>query len=266
MKRTLALVLLLAALCLPSASAAEGRTVSVRLNGALLTQNALLRDGVTYLPLRALMEALGFTVTWESESRSALAVSESCYLAAPVGSRAIHINHRTLYAAEETVVRDGVTYAPLRLIAEELGLSVHWDRAAQCAVVGGSVTNTPYCAEDLYWLSRIISAESRGETLTGQIAVGNVVLNRVQSDAFASDIRAVIFEVLGGYTQFEPVINGTIYDEPSARSVTAAKLALAGVRTAGESLYFFSPALSSGSWIRASRSYYTTIGCHEFYL
>ncbi|MFR3921270.1 MAG: cell wall hydrolase [Dysosmobacter welbionis] len=39
-------------------------------------------------------------------------------------------------------------------------------------------------AMDLYWLSRIISAESRGENMTGQIAVGNVVLNRVAAKEF----------------------------------------------------------------------------------
>ena len=39
-----------------------------------------------------------------------------------------------------------------------------------------------------------------------------------------------------------------------------------GANTAGDSLYFFAPALSAGSWIRSSRTYYTTIGCHRFYL
>lgn len=47
---------------------------------------------------------------------------------------------------------------------------------------------------DLYWLSRIISAESRGESLKGQIAVGNVVLNRVEEDDFPDTIPAVIFD------------------------------------------------------------------------
>ena len=120
--------------------------------------------------------------------------------------------------------------------------------------------------EDLYWLSRIISAESRGETLIGQIAVGNVVLNRVRSEKFADSVKDVVFEVDSGYVQFEPVSNGTIYDEPTYRSMLAAKMALAGCDIVGDSLYFFSPALSSGSWIRANRTYLTTIGCHRFYL
>ena len=44
-----------------------------------------------------------------------------------------------------------------------------------------------------------------------------------------------------------------------------ARLVLAGVDAAGESLYFFNPSLSQGSWVRANRTYHMTIGCHRFY-
>ena len=42
--------------------------------------------------------------------------------------------------------------------------------------------------------------------------------------------------------------------------------ALAGTDIVGGCLYFYAPALSQGTWIRANRTYYTTIGCHRFYL
>ena len=60
--------------------------------------------------------------------------------------------------------------------------------------------------------------------------------------------------------------NGTIYLEPTASSVLAAKLALEGADVVGESLYFYAPALSAGSWIVKNCTYYATIGCHRFYL
>ena len=126
------------------------------------------------------------------------------------------------------------------------------------------IETAEWTEDDLYWLSRIISAESRGESLTGQIAVGNVICNRVDASEFPNTIRGVIFDRKNG-VQFEPVSNQTIYNEPSAQSVLAARLVLAGVDAAGDSLYFFNPALSKGSWIRANRPYYTTIGCHMFF-
>ena len=136
-----------------------------------------------------------------------------------------------------------------------------------CGMGGAAVTSpgAKYNAVQLYWLSRIISAESQGESLQGQIAVGNVVLNRVKSKDFPNSIPAVIFDTKGG-VQFEPVSNGTLYQAPTAQSVTAAKRALDGERPVGNCLYFYAPALSKGVWISTNRTYYTTIGCHRFYL
>ena len=101
--------------------------------------------------------------------------------------------------------------------------------------------------------------------MSGQIAVGNVVLNRVRSTEFPESVQAVVFDRKDG-VQFEPVSNGSVYDEPTARSVLAAKAALAGTDIVGDCLYFYAPALSQGTWIRSNRTYYTTIGCHRFYL
>lgn len=269
MRKTLAAALLCAALStlLTTSAMAQSRTVSAAVNGRTITDDALLSDGVTYVPIRSFLSALGdFVVQWEYETRSAVASGSGHYITAPVGSNLLYVNGNTLNAPTKNRIRRGSTYIPLRLVAEELGLSVHWDSERQCAVVSGELPASYRSDEDFYWLSRIISAESRGEALIGQIAVGNVVLNRVRSDEFAGSIKDVVFEVDSGYTQFEPVSNGTIYNEPAKKSLLAAKMALAGYDIVGDSLYFFSPALSSGSWIRANRTYLTTIGCHQFYL
>ena len=100
--------------------------------------------------------------------------------------------------------------------------------------------------------------------LLGQIAVGNVVLNRVAASEFPGTIPAVIFDRKHA-VQFEPVENGTVYRTPSSRSVEAAMRVLDGENTVGEALYFYAPALSPGTWINANRVYHMTIGCHRFY-
>ena len=99
----------------------------------------------------------------------------------------------------------------------------------------------------------------------GQIAVGNVVLNRVANEQFPDTIKDVIFDTKYA-VQFEPVSNGTVYDEPAQSSVLAAKMVLEGARVVGDCLYFFAPALSEGTWIVNNRTYFTTIGGHDFYL
>ena len=123
---------------------------------------------------------------------------------------------------------------------------------------------SPYTADELYWMARIISAESRGEPLRGKVAVGTVVLNRVASEEFPDDVRSVIFDTKWG-VQFTPVANGTVYNEPTAESVLAARLVLEGGREAGDSLYFIAPSLTDNHWVMDNRTYVTTIGVHWFY-
>ena len=67
-------------------------------------------------------------------------------------------------------------------------------------------------------------------------------------------------------TVVEPTANGTIYHDPTEQSILAARLVLNGTNAAGDCLYFFSPSLSEGKWIRENRPSFTTIGCHRFYL
>ena len=147
-----------------------------------------------------------------------------------------------------------------------------WGEALDCQVewdpyLGGAAVTSPgaaYDAGELYWLSRIICAESGAESMAGQIAVGNVILNRVRNGSFPNTVEGVIFDRKDA-VQFEPVSNGRVYLPPTSQSVEAAKRALDGENVVGSALYFYAPALSQGTWINANRPYQQTIGCHRFY-
>ena len=115
--------------------------------------------------------------------------------------------------------------------------------------------------DDLYWLSRIIHAEAKGESAEGQIAVGNVILNRMKSDEFPDTLKGVIFQK----NQFSPVGNGMIYDEPTSESVESANKVLAGEKVVGDDvLFFYNPNVVGGSSWVWSREVVDTIGNHNF--
>ncbi|MCI9554384.1 MAG: cell wall hydrolase [Oscillibacter sp.] len=256
MKRRFFVGLLAAAsLCLPVQAA---RPAGLQVDGELLQTAAYVEEGTAYAPLRDLLDALGgWTVWWDGSA--ARAVSEGASLSAEPGG-VLTVNG-TRYPCAVDVV-DGRTYVPLRLTAEALGGSVRWDPWLDGAAV--TSPGAEHDAMDYYWLARIIHAESGGEALEGQIAVGNVVLNRVSSEDFPDSVPGVIFDDENG-VQFEPVSNGSVTKEPTELSREAARRALAGENTAGDALYFFAPALSQGTWIDSSRAYRQTIGCHRFY-
>jgi spore germination cell wall hydrolase CwlJ-like protein len=121
-----------------------------------------------------------------------------------------------------------------------------------------------YDYEDLYWLARVISAEAKGESFTGQIGVGTVVLNRVRSKEFPNTVKGVVFDQKYG-TQFTPVANGTIYQTPTASAVVAAKMCLDGYTLSNSVLYFLNPRIATSSWIVQNRKYAFRIGNHDFY-
>lgn len=257
MKRTIfAGFLAAAALCLPVQAA---RPAAVQVDGERLNASAYVEGGTTYAPLRDLLETLGdWNVWWDGSA--ARAVSEDASLSADPDENVLTVNGRRYPCVVDVVA--GRTYVPLRLTAEALGGSVRWDPWLDGAAV--TSPGAEHDAMDYYWLSRIIHAESGGEALEGQIAVGNVVLNRVASEDFPDSIPGVIFDEENG-VQFEPVANGTVVNDPTELSLEAARRVLDGENTVGDALYFFAPALSQGTWIDSSRTYRQTIGCHRFY-
>lgn len=127
-----------------------------------------------------------------------------------------------------------------------------------------SLNNSNFTEKDLYWLARIVQAEAPGDIDDGQIAVANVVLNRLNS-GWARTIKDVIFQRINGTYQFTPVENGTIYNTPPKRAVNNAIRALNGERMVPKNVYYFyMPAsYNQNDWIR-TRPIYRQIGIHRF--
>ena len=121
-----------------------------------------------------------------------------------------------------------------------------------------------YGARDVYWLSHIINAEAGNQPMDGQIAVGNVVLNRVADERFPNSVKEVVFDRRGGVAQFSPTADGRISLTPDEDAELAAKLAFEGYDPVGESLYFINPSACNASWFNSRLTYTATIGDHVF--
>ena len=130
---------------------------------------------------------------------------------------------------------------------EALGLSV------------GASTPGEDASGELALLARLISAEARGEPYAGQVAVGAVVLNRVEHPSFPNTIAEVIFQP----GAVSCMLDGQ-WDEPVSESAyAAARDALNGSDPSGGAIYYFNPATATSAWIW-SRPEILTIGNHRF--
>ena len=166
-----------------------------------------------------------------------------------------------------TVTDEGV-FVPAAPAAAAFGFTMWDDSDGGVTLSGGGPIESAesfYDADELYWLSHIIYAESGCEPMLGKIAVGNVVLNRVRSELYPDTIYGVIFDRRFGTVQFTPVASGTIDLEPSEEAVIAAKICLEGFSLSDEIEFFFNPDIAESTWISDNRPWIMTIAHHEFY-
>ncbi|MBE6656427.1 MAG: copper amine oxidase [Ruminococcaceae bacterium] len=241
--------------------------------GERLPVDGHLINSTTYIPLRSFFEkyAPGAKLTYYASIRTAELKGEGLTVSARDGSHILYANGRCLYA--DTPIRilsDGTMYVPIRMLSKVLSLDVFWSEKYRSVTLSGTPTPledgaTYYSEEDLYWLSRIISAEARGEPFIGQVAVGNVVYNRKAHPAYPGTVKGVIFDRQGGVVQFSPVDDGSIWQTPHATSVTAAKVCMEGYTVSDRILFFYAPSMVSSTWIERNRPYAFTIAGHRFF-
>ncbi|MEC9488270.1 MAG: cell wall hydrolase [Halanaerobium sp.] len=109
-------------------------------------------------------------------------------------------------------------------------------------------------------LAHLINGEARGEPLAGQIAVGAVVLNRINSPEFPNTMKGVIFQK----GQFSCVSDGQFYLKPGRTTYEAAERALAGEDPSRGALYFYNPETASTLYWLEQRPITVIIGDHVF--
>ncbi len=122
-----------------------------------------------------------------------------------------------------------------------------------------SSSNGNYNSSDLYLMAKAIYAEGRGESYTGQVAIGAVIMNRLRSPDFPNTISGIIYQK-GAFTA---VADGQINLEPNQTAYNAARDAMNGWDPTYGALYYYNPAKATSAWI-FSRPTVTVIGKHVF--
>ena len=125
--------------------------------------------------------------------------------------------------------------------------------------INSSSSGGGYSNSDYNLLARIISAEARGEPYNGQVAVGAVVLNRIEHPSFPDTLSGVIYQK----GAFSCISDGQFNVAVADSAYRAAEDALNGVDPSGGAIYYYNPRTATSTWIR-SRPVIRTIGKHTF--
>ena len=123
-----------------------------------------------------------------------------------------------------------------------------------------SSSTTSSTSNDVELLARIIAAEARGEPYIGQVAVGAVILNRVEHASFPNTLAGVIYQS-GAFTAVDDGQFASVAVTETSRK--AANAALSGWDPTGGAIYYYNPAVATSKWIW-SRPVLCTIGEHVF--
>lgn len=202
----------------------------------------------------------------DDEGNTANVVQETLSMMVSTKVPYILANGRYFYEKDSIVILNDHVAVPLRTLARVFNLDVAYD-SETCAVLltrgknsGAYVQpgDSYYDADTLYWLSRIIYAESGNQSMDGKIAVGNVVMNRVNNPQFPDNI----YDVLNQKNQFSPA-SILSKKKPNDESILAAKLVMDGAQVVPNALFFARAGLSC--YASKTRTYVTTIGAHAFY-
>ena len=227
-----------------------------------------MQNGVSYVSVSGMAQALdeNAQVVWDGTAGLVTVTTPGLTLTAKVGDLYLVANGRYLYLPDRVQLSGESVIVPLWAMAEAFDAALGWDSVSgQVTVTRGSGAiqsgDQYYNQEDLFWLSRVIDAESGNQPLEGMMAVGNVVMNRVSSPIYPNTVEGVLAQK----NQFSTYRSGRLADNtPNAARVIAAKLVLDGgvVEETEGALYFDS---NSNSWAARNRECVAVIGGHKFY-
>lgn len=245
--------------------------VPMYINGIKVADGTKVGE-ITYTPLRDFVDFMGeqTNIAWDETTSTVKITGEGLDLSATVGNQYITVNERCFYVPEGVLIIDGAVSVPVREISKVFSVPIEWDEESSsvsiCADEPVIIEGGPdyYNKDDLYWLARLINAESGNQPMDGKLGVGNVVMNRVKDPTCPDSIYGVIFDKRYG-VQFSVTETGGIYAEPNEESIIAAKLCLEGYSIVDNSIYFVNPDIGVSSWFTQTRVFVASIGDHDFY-
>jgi len=209
-----------------------------------------LIDGRLYVPVRYVAEFLHADIHWNDEEQTLTITSVPLETVSDDNTLA-DISARHGLSQAQVVKRNG--FSSKESIKNGMKLAV---------IIPSVLENKakPFTESEYQLLAKLVQVESGYESYEGQLAVANVILNRVEHPSFPSTIKDVIYSG----KQFPPAHNGLLdRSKPNASVLKATKDALNGKNNVEGALYFFNPRYSKGSFWD-SLNVVATIGNHRF--
>jgi phosphatidylinositol-3-phosphatase len=124
------------ALSIPTAASASVPT-QVYMHGNKLISEVSAQNvsGTTFVPIRAIAEALGFEVAWKGDERKVTLDKADKMIELKIGNPVIQMNGIPFTLENAPYIESGSSMLPVRFLAEQLGLQVDWDQTTSSVFI-----------------------------------------------------------------------------------------------------------------------------------
>ena len=125
-------------------------TIAVVVNGQALNfdQPPVMENGRALVPLRAIFEALGAEVGWDSDTQTVTAMKDDIVITLQIGSNILYKNEEKITLDVPAKTEGGRTLVPTRAVAESFGASVGWFESTQTVAITTAETTLKVELED----------------------------------------------------------------------------------------------------------------------
>lgn len=112
-------------------------SITIMLNNKKLSfdQPPVIIDGRTLVPLRAIFEAMGASVEWNQDTRTAICRKGSTTIKLTIGSNTLNKNNIPIYLDVPAQIVNNRTMVPIRAIVEAFGATVNWNEKTQTVFI-----------------------------------------------------------------------------------------------------------------------------------
>ena len=146
----------------------------------------------TYVPVRGLVEALGGSADWDSESRTAILKRNNDEIRLTIDSLTAYYNNNAVEIDTAPVIVNNRTMLPARFIAESFGYSVGWDSETKTITITLNTQETTETATET--TTEAVTEEEREDTAD----MGNVLVAYFSNTGNTESVANTIAQATDG--------------------------------------------------------------------
>lgn len=111
------------------------KAMTVNGNKRAIDVAPIVKDGSTYVPIRYVLDAFGGNATWDQVNKKIMVLRGAKALDLTVNKKEYLLNGKRQSAEVAPIILQGRTLVPLRLVSEQLGLTVKWEQKTKTVTI-----------------------------------------------------------------------------------------------------------------------------------